>query len=191
MDVTFTRTGRRRYSTVVESPGREPQGMNPAPGYDDHIPHDLLHYLVEAELGLTSGVYGRAAAGGGTFMPFGETVRDRRGHHRARRRQARSEARLGRADRSDMATSEFFAGVCFVLWRKRNSPPQERPPWIPPLDLTADQERQAERILARVDEIAPIWRDLGPGDSVTFTWPQSSPVGVGRGLRPVPDPRGR
>lgn len=67
MEVIFRRTGARQYAVIVAAPGRAPQTMAPAPGFDEHIPHDLVHYVVEAELGLQSGVFGRAAAGGGTF----------------------------------------------------------------------------------------------------------------------------
>lgn len=48
--------------------GKPVQSLSPAPGYDDHIPHDLVHSVVEAELALQSGVFGRAARGGGTFI---------------------------------------------------------------------------------------------------------------------------
>ncbi len=43
--------------------------MNPAPGYDDLLPHDLVHLVVELHWGLRDGIYGDVAAGGnaGTF----------------------------------------------------------------------------------------------------------------------------
>jgi hypothetical protein len=39
MDVTFTRTGQRRYSVRAGA-----LAVHPAPGYDDGIPHDLVHF---------------------------------------------------------------------------------------------------------------------------------------------------
>lgn len=61
MQVIFRRIGERRYAVIVEVPGEAAQTMSPAPGFDQHIPHDLVHYVVEAELGLEAGVFGRAA----------------------------------------------------------------------------------------------------------------------------------
>ena len=39
---------------VVNLAGEPPRAMDPAPAYDENIPHDLVHYVVEAELGLTT-----------------------------------------------------------------------------------------------------------------------------------------
>lgn len=36
--------------------------MNRAPGYDPLMPHDLLHLIVESELGLTRGIFGQLAS---------------------------------------------------------------------------------------------------------------------------------
>jgi hypothetical protein len=80
MDVAFKRTGTRRYAVIITQPGAPSRAMDPAPGYDDDIPHDLVHYLVEAELGFTYGVYGSAARGGGMFISTSErdvSARDR------------------------------------------------------------------------------------------------------------------
>jgi hypothetical protein len=72
MNVRFRRTGVRRYAVVVTAADEPPRTMDPAPAYDDDIPHDLVHYVVEAELGLANGVYGRAARGAGTFITIAE-----------------------------------------------------------------------------------------------------------------------
>jgi hypothetical protein len=43
--------------------------MNSAPGYDDLMPHDLQHFIVERTLGIRNGIFGQLAHGGsaGTF----------------------------------------------------------------------------------------------------------------------------
>src|SRR5687768_4258754 len=46
MEVTFTRTGERRYSVSVEGPGIVTAVMDPAPGYDPLLPHDMAHFVV-------------------------------------------------------------------------------------------------------------------------------------------------
>jgi hypothetical protein len=69
MKVTFTRTAERRYRVSVEGP--VPSWMEPAPGYDARLPHDMAHFVVENELGISGGVFGQLATGGHarTFHP--------------------------------------------------------------------------------------------------------------------------
>ena len=69
MTLVFRRTGQRRYAVEVQRPGLPDLEMNPAPGYDPLMPHDMMHLVVEAQLGLTRGIFGQLAAGGtaGTF----------------------------------------------------------------------------------------------------------------------------
>jgi hypothetical protein len=62
MEITFTRTGGRRYATqAVRDDGVSVQ----VPSYDRTapLPHDLAHYVVERELGLKNGFWGCVAAG--------------------------------------------------------------------------------------------------------------------------------
>lgn len=183
MDVIFRRTGERRYAVVVEVAGKQPQVMDPAPGFDDRIPHDLVHYIVEAELGLTSGVFGRAASGGGTFIsaPLGD--RSPRERARERRKQLRREASLRNADEAgqhDMVTSERLAAVCDLIWRRRQGqrPDASRP--APREPLSDEDARRVARVVIRLDELAPLWNQLPLGAELAFTWPSVVPRAPGR-----------
>jgi hypothetical protein len=49
MEVTFRRTGERRYGVLVVAPGQAPQWINSAPGYDPDITHDLVHARAAVE----------------------------------------------------------------------------------------------------------------------------------------------
>src|SRR5687767_61953 len=112
MIVRFRRTGVRRYAVVVTLAGEPPRTMDPAPAYDDDIPHDLVHYVVEAELGLTHGVYGRAARGAGTFVTTAERDVSSRERARKQRKQQKRERALNAQDArhaADMAQSERLA----------------------------------------------------------------------------------
>lgn len=174
MNVIFRRTGARRYAVVVEVAGQQPQVMDPAPGFDDHIPHDLVHYVVEAELGLTSGVFGRAASGGGTFIRAGASNQRPRERARARRKQLRQEASLRNADergRRDMIHSERLAAVSDLFWRRRHgqAPDPSRP--LPESSLSADDARRVDRVVARLEELAPTWNRLPVGGELAFAWP--------------------
>jgi hypothetical protein len=57
MKVTFTRTRVRGYSVTVEGPEIDLAVMDPAPGYDDRLPHDAAHFIVENELGIAGGLF--------------------------------------------------------------------------------------------------------------------------------------
>lgn len=175
MNVAFRRTGARRYAVVVTRAGQPPQAMDPAPGYDDDIPHDLVHYVVEAELGLENGVYGRAARGGGTFITRAEQDVSPRERARKQRKQQRRERALGANDAvsAEMARSERLAGVCDLVWRRKQG--QRPDPARTPPVLRAEDAAEVERIVARLDQIAPLWRALLVGQELVFQWPQVTP----------------
>lgn len=175
MIVRFRRTGERRYAVVVEVEGRPVQAMDPAPGYDDLIPHDLVHYVVEAELGLDSAVYGRAAKGGGTFIARDEgSARDRA---RARRKQRKKDQSLGGAGGdAQIIMSERLAGLCDLAFRRRSG--QRPDPGRAPSQSVATPE-DGPRITQVVDvleRLAPRWRALPPGGELVFVWPTIEPT---------------
>lgn len=69
MSVTFVRTGERCYAVRAAVEGMPIVEMDPAPGYDALVPHDLQHFIVERALGIEGAIYGQLAVGGtaGTF----------------------------------------------------------------------------------------------------------------------------
>jgi hypothetical protein len=176
MHVAFKRTGTRRYAVIVAVPGQPPRALDPAPGYDDDIPHDLVHYVVEAELGFTNGVYGRAARGAGTFISMAEHDLTPRERSRARRKQQRRERGLGAEDErgaGEMAASERLAGLCDIAWRRRHG--QRPDPLRSALVPSRADEASIERVVARLDALAPLWRDVAPGEALVFEWPHVAP----------------
>lgn len=123
MIVSFKRTGARRYAVIVSVSHGAERVMDPAPGYDDDIPHDLVHYVVEAELGFTRAVFGRAAQGGGTFVAREAEGLSARARARQRRKQQKREGSLRAIDEAsahEMAASEQLAGLCDVAWRRKH-----------------------------------------------------------------------
>jgi hypothetical protein len=148
MQVTFRRTGERRYAVEVERSGAPPLVMDPAPGYDERMPHDLAHFLVERDLGIAHGVFGQLAEGGtaGTF---------RRADGVVDRRLKRRSARLLLEHRADLARSERAAGRCMAAWTKGGRP-------------SADPD--VERVCASFDEVSARWQELAEGEAVTLEW---------------------
>jgi hypothetical protein len=122
VNVAFKRTGAHRYAVMVTVPGQPTRAADPAPGFDENIPHDLVHYVVEAELRLTNGVYGRAARGAGAFIATAEQDRSPRERARQQRKQRRRERSLQAHDAqaaAEMATSERMAALSDVAWRRK------------------------------------------------------------------------
>lgn len=175
MRVIFRRTGERRYAVIVEGPGQAPQTMNPAPGFDEHIPHDLVHYVVEAELGLEAGVFGRAARGGGTFYTA-ETATNPREQARQRRKQARREQALHRkrSYEEQLETSERLASLCDVAWRRRHGQRPDPTRVSASSPLSATDAARIERVVSRLDQLAPLWNQLPVGGELALTWPNLS-----------------
>jgi len=194
MEVEFRRTGSRRYAVTVRRAGFPVLEMNPAPGYDDWIPHDLVHFAVEQELRLRGGLFGQLAAGGtvGTFHLAPTDDRTRREEARQRKAVARRGAKLMRAGRDDSAASERAASQCYQAWRsrflRRSGPPDTERKWQPPDRPSSDRraaigeslrQDQIDRVCERLDELSARWARLKIGQSLTVTWSDPS-----RTLRP-------
>ena len=136
---------------------RSPRGtpavtMNPAPGFDPRLPHDLVHYAVEREHGIELGVFGQLAAGGNlrTFRRLDETP-DRRLRRRGER--------LAREHLDELARSERLAAEALRAWIRGPRP---------------HADERLERVCARLDELSARWRALGVGGELTLTWPRQT-----------------
>ena len=159
MRVTFTKTDAKRYTVSIEREHGPVLVPRFAPGYDDLMPHDLAHYVVEEFFEIELGVWGQlAAGGGGIFTPAPED--------NSLQYQRRSQ-RIGAIGRADMARSEQLVLVTVVTWEQHigRIKNQVRPF---ALDVDTDALRGA---VGRMDEVAGRWQALQHGGSLTFTWP--------------------
>ncbi|HET8937098.1 MAG TPA: hypothetical protein VFN67_26835 [Polyangiales bacterium] len=177
MLVVFKRTGAHRYAVIVSGPGMPTSAADPAPGFDEDIPHDLVHYVVEAELRLTNGVYGRAARGAGTFIAQTESDSSPRARARQQRKQRKRELALraqGGAAVAEMVESERLAAVCDVAWRRKAGQLPDNTRVTPQLE--AADTPNVERVVARLEKLAPLWRSLPVGGELAFEWPRLEPM---------------
>ena len=169
MKVTFTKTGERRYRVSVEGKGVISSWMEPAPGYDARLPHDMAHFVVENELGITGGVFGQLAGGGHarTFHPTDEQIS---------RKVAKRGRRLAVANRGDAILSEK---IIFLAWRIWNN---DLSGGSTLKGVSAEDIRQVCR---EFDAVSAIWSKLAVGESMTLVWRGSAARAVRR------RPRGR
>jgi hypothetical protein len=154
MTVTFTRTGKRRYRVAVEGPGVVSAWMEPAPGYDARLPHDVAHFVVENELGISGGIFGQLAAGGTvhTFHPTEE---------KAKRKIARRSDRIAAANREASFLSEKIVYISMQAWTNPNAEI---------LSLKEVTPEDIRRICRAFDAASAVWSKLAVGESMTLVW---------------------
>lgn len=141
MKVTFIKE-HRRYSVLVErEKGSTLAGHGP--GNDEWLPHDLLHFVAEAELGLDDGIFGALAAGrpAKVFVPV-----DPKETAKVWRRNRVRRVRLTEGRRSEQLAHELGGA-----WRERTLEPE---------------------LQRKLDELAERWHSLHIGESLTLDWPR-------------------
>jgi hypothetical protein len=186
MILVFRRIGQRRYAIEAKRPPFPDVEMNPAPGYDGLMPHDLMHLVVEAQLGLTGGVFGQLAAGGdaGTFHPSFKPQETSRVAARVRHRQKARGKILIRKGRNESAQSERATYICWYEWlarsqsRDRRTAAQAMAEQVkqvrdvaPAMELRALSESRLEEICRHLDELSLHWSRLEVGQSMAVRWP--------------------
>jgi hypothetical protein len=167
--------------------------MDPAPGYDPLVPHDLLHMVVEAELGLTKGVFGQLASGGdaGTFSRDLEPDEGTRAQSRRRRKTKTRGAKLLEDGSAESAQSERASFILWYEWLARSALPertrlaarmasqaQEVRDTCPPAEINAFTEDLVGRVRSRLDQISDLWSHLGVGEAIEVSWPGLRARGV-------------
>ncbi|HXU69708.1 MAG TPA: hypothetical protein VN947_10290 [Polyangia bacterium] len=181
MEVQFHRTDDRRYALRVLRAPLPPVEFQ-AFGYSDLLPHDLAHFIVESELGLTRGIFGFWAAGGDSggapHLVAGESRRD--ASRRRRKAERRDAGKLRRGERSDDHFSEVAAYICCCEWARRSKDPA-RSGGVggsikSALERLPDEQRRLftrelfDRVCARMDELSARWSCLDVGESMSVDW---------------------
>jgi hypothetical protein len=184
MSVTFIRTGERRYAVRAELEGMPIVEMSPAPGYDNLVPHDLQHFIVERALGIDGAIYGQLAAGGtaGTFRAVAASGNSRSAS-RDRRRRDRKSSQLMRDQQLDCARSERATYVCWHDWLSHSSDPVLRTQAVKMREAAKGTMRampREERALYSTEKLIEIrsqfsklserWLALKMGEGFTERW---------------------
>jgi hypothetical protein len=150
--------------------------MDPAPGYSELIPHDLMHLVVEAKLGLARGIFGQLAAGAGTFRLRVTSDESSRNVNRLRKKLKKRGDKVMRQGRDDCLESERAVHICWQAWLARSQSNERslsdkirgvaRSKENPLLN-----ERTMNEIFVHLDELSSCWSELKIGQSMTVRWP--------------------
>jgi hypothetical protein len=135
------------------------------PGYDDDLPHDLLHFVAEAELGLDGAVFGDVAAGGNAklFQPVDRTLVAGMWRRKRMRRYVLPEGRR----------SEVLAAALETAWRARQDGTRLPDDWGAAVAAAGVDPADVDRLLPTLDRLAEQWRSLAAGESLTLDWPRA------------------
>jgi len=184
MIVAFRRTGEKRYGVEAMREGLPVVYIHPAPGYDRQIPHDMMHMVVESQLGLTRGIFGQLAAGGnaGTFQPSVQRDQSSREARRARKRVTKRGKKLLKTGHDDCVQSERAAYVFWSEWRARTSSraADKQARDTAPITELGLQQSKLDEIFKHIDELSSHWSRLDVGQSVAVSWPDLAIVDSGR-----------
>jgi hypothetical protein len=163
MKVSFAKTGARRYGVLIERERAPEIVMNPAPGYDDYLPHDMLHFVAEAEWELNGAVFGQLGAGddAGTFHPTEKPLIPRATRHPKRRKR--------RAGKPKGRRSEVLAHILQHAWNARHGReplPNDREEQ---LEAARVSSSRLERVVDQLHELVERWHSLRVGEQVTLS----------------------
>jgi hypothetical protein len=170
MHIVFTRTSARDYEAVAV---RDDKVRLKIPNFDrpTWLPHDLAHYIVEFNLGLAQGFWGRVADGAlykGTVILEG-----RQAAHAAERSQAvhkqapegGPEAEVLVAALVEIAQEELetnWSAVQKLFGETFTAYPVSRPPL---------QVKEVQHVCQEIRRFQQQWRDLAVGENLIVVWP--------------------
>ena len=183
MIVVFRRTGEKRYSVEAQREGAPDVVRHSAPGYDRFVPHDMMHLVVESQLGLTRGVFGQLASGGnaGSFIPLRQTGAETA---RTKTRAKSRGTKLMRQGRDELAQSERATYICWIEWmgRSQSSERRKRAHVMAMHEAQVKDDASAavhralnqgklDRICGHLDQLSSHWSKLEVGASMSVRWP--------------------
>jgi len=174
MNVVFTKVNSHKYSSITT---RDDGVSLSIPGFGSSkpLPHDLVHFITEEELGVDYGFWGCVAAGAiykGMAMVAGKVRHDS---------QKKSEDII-KQNGQKISEAEILAGVILTILCKgiQNDWPKvqhvQHAAWQPtsPSRLPMTHE-EVKRICVRLDKLTAQWRALPDGQTLTLIWKTQKP----------------
>ncbi len=184
MRVQFHKTSSRSYAIVVIRSGAENLRMDSAPGYDELMPHDLQHFIVEQALGIQLGIFGQLAVGGTANTFHRQAVPPDRQQKRTNRRLKKQGEVLLRAGYEQSMRSERATYISLFNWLSASNDPILRKRAAEMAETAqsiflqlSEQEKKSYTpaviavINERMDELSHQWRTAKVGEYIELVWP--------------------
>lgn len=185
MQVEFHKTGARRYAVKILREDLPVLEMNPAPGFDELMPHDLCHFIVEQALGIENAIFGQIANNGnaGTFRNAPNAGVNTKNDSRLRRKTAKKGKRMVKDHLEDYARSERATYVCWQNWLSKSTDAELKNRAFE-MKRTAEEifnqmsasekafytKENFEKVNSRMSELSEKWQKLKSGESMTVEW---------------------
>ena len=185
MKVEFRKVADHRYAVKILRDGSPVLEMNPAPGFDELMPHDLCHLIVEQVLHIENAIFGQVAKSGTSFSfrnqpsETSNTKNDKR-----QRRKAKQKGKNAVKEHlEDYAKSERATFVCWQNWlaassdtglKRRAGEMKETAESLFSQMSAAERaiytKENLEKVNRRMSELSAKWQSLKTGESMTVDW---------------------
>ena len=185
MKVEFRKTAERGYAVKILRENSPVLEMNPAPGFDDLMPHDLCHLIVEQVLGIENAIFGHVAKNGisWSFRNQPSETSNTREDSRRRRKDKRKSISSVKQNQEDYARSERATYVCWQHWLSKSPDPKLKRRaeemketaehifnQMKPSEMAIYTKENLEKVCQRMSELSQEWQNLKMGDSMTVNW---------------------
>jgi hypothetical protein len=168
MEIAFTRLDDCYVETTVERDDGAVLATS-SPGAADRLPHDLIHYVVERDLGLDDGLWGRLSSGV-TYKNFRVL--------RQPTRKQRSKPRKRTTKRKGLLEAEVLVWILHDIWD--GTAEHEWGSirafldsiWSPRTRSRADEldPKTIERICDALDRMEAKWKRVPRGGKLSVSW---------------------
>ena len=185
MQIEFHKISQRSYAVKILRENLPVLEMNPAPGFDELMPHDLCHLIVEQVLKIENAIFGQLKKNGtaGTFRNAPNENSNSKNDSRQRRKSAQKGKKMVKENLEDYQKSERATYICWQNWLENSSDEK--------LKKQADEmEANAKSIFGkmsaeeksiytkenlasvrdRMTELSNKWKNLKPGEFMTINW---------------------
>lgn len=185
MQIEFHKISQRSYAVKILRENLPVLEMNPAPGFDDLMPHDLCHLIVEQVLGIKNAIFGQILQNGnaGTFRNAPNKSSNSKNDSRQRRKAAQKGKKMVKENLEDYQKSERATYICWQNWLENSSDEKLRKQ-AEDMKLNSDsifKQMSAEeklvyskenfaKVRERMTELSNEWQNLKVGEFITVDW---------------------
>lgn len=164
MEIVFVRSEHRRVPSVVTR-GDGVRLSVPVFGPLEPMPHDLVHFAVERELGLREGFWGSVAAG--AIFDGMHVLGGRQRPHAHERSRA-----VLKANQRGVPFAELLVELAVRVLKGERLENAPLPLDFPLAHTRADRDALIQRMRPAVEEMHDRWRGVPLGATLTVQWPE-------------------